>query len=392
VLSPGIPTPIPAPHPVATRDGAGVPIIGDIELLARSVGAGALRHHRDQRQVDDHRTDRSRAEAAGRGPGRRQYRHPGAALPRVSGTGHYVLEMSSYQLEITHAIAFDVALLLNITPDHLDRHGGMAGYVAAKRLIFRGQRADQTAIIGVDDEICAGIHAELTRAGAPRTIAISAETRIDHGVSAAGGRLVDAIDGKPREIADLRAIPTLPGQHNWQNAAAAYAVCRAAGVPAEAIVAALATYPGLPHRQEKVGDIAGVAFINDSKATNADAAAKALGCYDAIWWIAGGLAKEGGIEPLREFFPRIRKAYLIGAAASEFARTLTRGGVAHETSETLERAVAAAAQDAAAATDAARVVLLSPACASFDQFANFEMRGARFRALVQQVAATGKAA
>ena len=209
---------------------------------------------------------------------------------------------------------------------------------------------------------------------------------------AADGILVDAIDGEGRDVVDLRAIATLPGRHNWQNAAAAYAACRAAGIESAAIAAALVSYPGLPHRQERVGEIADVTFVNDSKATNADAAAKALGCYEAIWWIAGGIAKEGGIEPLAPLFPRIRKAYLIGQAASGFATTLARAGVAHEDAGTLERAVEAAAIDAARADDPRRVVLLSPACASFDQFADFEARGARFRALVRELATAGKAA
>jgi UDP-N-acetylmuramoylalanine--D-glutamate ligase len=352
VISPGIPHTHPAPHPVAKiAKTNGVAIIGDIELLARSVGAGrwigitGTNGKSTTTALVGHVLSAAGREAQVGG----NIGIPALQLPRISPDGIYVLEMSSYQLEITHAIAFDVALLLNVTPDHLDRHGGMDGYVAAKRLIFRGQRPGQTAIVGVDDEICAGIHAELARENGRRVIAISAATRLDTGVSAAGGHLVDAIDGTPRIVADLRAIPTLPGQHNWQNAAATYAACRAAGIPsARRSSRRSRPIPGLPHRQEKVGEIAGVVFVNDSKATNADSAAKALGCYDAIWWIAGGLAKEGGIAPLATFFPRIRKAYLIGAAAPEFARTLTRGGVAHETTETLERAVAAAARDAAA--------------------------------------------
>jgi UDP-N-acetylmuramoylalanine--D-glutamate ligase len=280
-------------------------------------------------------------------------------------------------------------VLLNVSPDHLDRHGGMDGYVAAKRMIFRGQGTGTTAIVGVDDAVCAGIRAELAAAGGRRTLAISAATNDGVDVGAAGGILVDAIDGPPRDVADLRKIATLPGRHNWQNAAAAYAACRAMGAPASGIADALAGYGGLPHRQERVGEIGGVAFVNDSKATNADAAARALGCYDAIWWIAGGLAKAGGIEPLAPYFPRVRRAYLIGDAAPGFAATLAREGVPHAVCGTLEAAVDAAAADAARAGDPRRVVLLSPACASFDQFANFEARGERFRELVAARARTG---
>jgi UDP-N-acetylmuramoylalanine--D-glutamate ligase len=317
---------------------------------------------------------------------------PALALAPLGADGVYVLEMSSYQLEITPSAAFDVAVLLNVTPDHLDRHGGMEGYVAAKQRIFDRQRAPATAVIGADDDFSRRIAVELGRRGGDRrVVAISAARRLARGVSAADGILVDATGDAPREVADLRRVATLPGQHNWQNAAAAYAACRALGAAPEAIAAALATYPGLPHRQERVGEIAGVVFVNDSKATNADAAAKALACYGAIWWIAGGIAKEGGIASLAEFFPRIRKAYLIGRAAPEFARTIgQRLPVAM--SGTLETAVAAAANDAAEADDVERVVLLSPACASFDQFKNFEDRGERFRALVAELARRGRAA
>jgi UDP-N-acetylmuramoylalanine--D-glutamate ligase len=210
-------------------------------------------------------------------------------------------------------------------------------------------------------------------------IPISAARRLERGVYVEAGILYDAIDGTPARVADLNPIPTLPGAHNWQNAAAAYAACRAVGVSAAAIAAALATYPGLPHRQELVALVDGVPFINDSKATNADAVAKALVCYDAIYWIAGGKPKEGGIDALTSFFPRIRRAYLIGEAAAAFARTL--GPVPHEITGTLAAAVAAAHRDTAGGKAPGAVVLLSPACASFDQFTSFEARGDAFRAL-----------
>jgi UDP-N-acetylmuramoylalanine--D-glutamate ligase len=395
VISPGIPHTHPAPHPAAAiARRLGVPIIGDVELLVRSAGparwigiTGTNGKSTTTALVGHVLAQAGREVQVGGNIG-----IPALQLARVATDGLYVLEMSSYQLEITPSAVFDAALLLNITPDHLDRHGGMDGYIAAKRRIFARQRAGQTAIVGVDDPICAAIAAALARDGAARVVEISAARRLDRGVHAAGGVLVDALEGPAREIADLRPIATLPGRHNWQNAAAAYAACRAMGVESGAIAAALATYPGLPHRQELVGEIAGVSFVNDSKATNADAAAKALGCYDAIWWIAGGIAKEGGIETLAPFFPRIRKAYLIGRAAAAFAETLARAGVAHQDAGTLEHAVEAAARDAAGAGDARRVVLLSPACASFDQFADFEARGARFRALVRERATTGRAA
>ena len=387
VLSPGIAHTHPAPHPVAARArAAGAAIVGDVELLLRAVrgprwiGVTGTNGKSTTTALIGHvlKSAGMRAEVGG------NIGTPALSLASLGADGIYVLELSSYQLELTPSAAFDVAVLLNVTPDHLDRHGGMDGYVAAKRRIFTGRG---TAVIGVDDEIGARIARELERDGERLVVPISSTRLLARGVSAACGIL--AADG--REIGELGAIATLPGAHNWQNAAAAVAACRAVGVAPDAILPALATYPGLPHRQERVGSIDGVDFINDSKATNADAAAKALGCYAAIWWIAGGIAKDGGIASLASFFPRIRKAYLIGRAADAFARTLD-GAVPVALSVTLDVAVAAAANDAAAAPDRERVVLLSPACASFDQFANFEARGERFRALVGELASRGRAA
>ena len=395
VISPGIPHLHPAPHPVAARARAlGVEIIGDIELLARSaaparwIGITGTNGKSTTTALAGHVLAHAGLGCAVGG----NIGVPALSLPRQASDGTYVLEMSSYQLELTPSARFDVAVLLNITPDHLDRHGGMDGYVAAKRRIFASGGGARLAVVGVDDPTCEEIAGVLEREPGREVVRISSARRLARGVSCAGGILVDATSGRPEEVADLRAVPTLPGQHNWQNAAAAYAACRAAGVPPARIAAALATYPGLPHRQEIAGEAHGVLFVNDSKATNADAAAKALGCYDAIWWIAGGLPKEGGIVPLAPFFPRIRKAYLIGKAAPDFARTLAAAGVGHEVSGTLERAVEAAARDAAAATGGRRVVLLSPACASFDQFADYEARGARFRALAAAIVAGERAA
>ena len=385
VISPGIPHLHPAPHPAAAAARAhGVEIVGDIELLRRTaaptrwIGITGTNGKSTTTALIGHVLAACGIDVRVGG----NIGVPALALPAVGADGAYVLEMSSYQLEITPSAVFDVAVLLNISPDHLDRHGGMDGYVAAKRSIFRGQPRGATAVIGIDDPVCAALRADLAARGTARVVAVSAARRDGAEVSAVDGILIDAVDGTPRRICDLGAIATLPGQHNWQNAAAAYAACRAMGAPAAAIAAALASYPGLPHRQENVGAIDGVRFVNDSKATNADAAAKALGCYDAIWWIAGGLAKAGGIDSLAPYFPRVRHAYLIGDAASAFAVTLARAGVAHSLCGTLDAAVDAAFEDARHAQDRTRVVLLSPACASFDQFTDFEARGARFRDLV----------
>ena len=381
VLSPGIPHTFPAPHPVAERArAAGVPIIGDIELLARScrgaryVGVTGTNGKSTTTALVAHvLASAGRRVAAGGNIG-----VPALLLDALGPDGTYVLEMSSYQLELTPSLAFDVAVLLNITPDHLDRHGGMDGYVAAKELIFARQREAQSAIVGIDDPTCRGIAARLAASKRQRVVTISAHAPAD--VFVDGGVLIDALSGERRPVLDLSTVERLPGRHNWQNAAAAYAVVRCLGLDADAAVAGIRSFAGLAHRQELIAVIDGVRYVNDSKATNADAAANALACYDAIYWIVGGVAKEGGIASLAPFFPRIRRAFLIGEAGPAFAATL-EGHVAFERSGTLDAAVAAA--HAAARGQRGAAVLLSPACASFDQFSDFEARGARFRALVE---------
>jgi UDP-N-acetylmuramoylalanine--D-glutamate ligase len=295
--------------------------------------------------------------------------------------GAYVLELSSYQIERIETAGFDIAVLINISPDHLDRHGGMDGYVAAKERLFgrlHGPRA--VAVIGADDAHCRVIAQRLAARGGARIIAISADRAVDGGVYVEGGRVVDATAGTARTITDISTVRALPGTHNGQNAAAATAAMLAFGLAPEAIARGLLSYPGLAHRQEHLRDIGAVAYVNDSKATNPEAALRAISCYDDIFWIAGGLAKEGGFSALASGFGRIRHAYLIGKAAPEIAAALG-DRVAHTLSGTLDTAVRAA-HAAAQASGAGATVLLSPACASFDQFANFEARGDAFRRLV----------
>ena len=389
VLSPGIPHTYPAPHPVAAAArAAGCPIVSDVELLwhgardARFVGITGTNGKSTTTTLLGHiLASAGRPVATGGNLGT-----PALSLPRLGSSGIYVLEMSSYQLEITPTAVFDVAVLLNLTPDHLDRHGGMAGYTAAKRMIFRGQDDEATAIIGVDDGTCRRIRADLTASGRQRVIAISGTDAATGGVSVAGRWLVDDMDRLARPIADLSRARALPGAHNGQNAAAAYAAARALGVPAEAASKALLDFPGLAHRQEAVGTIRGVRYVNDSKATNAEAAARALDSYDSIFWIAGGVPKEGGIAGLAPLFPRIVQAFLIGQAASDFARTL-EGRVPYMQCGDLANAVREARAAAERSPRRPAVVLLSPACASFDQFRDFEARGDAFRAIVAQLAA-----
>ena len=289
------------------------------------------------------------------------------------------MELSSYQTELTPNLACETAVLLNISSDHLDRHGGLDGYVTAKTELFAHPHAKATAVIGIDDEFSCKVFDTLSSNQDHSMIAISASNPVDGGIYVTGGILVDARDGEPRTITDLRKVPALPGQHNWQNAAASYAIARVHDVTSDDITAAFNTFPGLPHRQEIVAMIAGVTFVNDSKATNAAAAEKALACYGCVYWIAGGQAKDGGIAALNSMFGRIHHAFLIGEAGQDFAATLQRAGVPVSIHKSLDEAVSRAGRLAITEARDGATVLLSPACASFDMFDNFEHRGDAFR-------------
>jgi len=395
VLSPGVPLTHPAPHRVVSlAQAVGVPIMGDVELFAREVNAlpasarpkiigitgtngksttTALEHWILKQAGRDVRMGGNIGTAV-------------LELPALHAGAIYVLELSSYQLDLIDTLRCDAAMLLNMTPDHLDRHGDMPGYIAAKKRIFNNQGAGDWAIIGVDDAICASICTSLT-AAAPQIVSpISAGQALGRGVCAVGHKLYDALGARAEAVVDLEDAPALMGRHNAQNAAAAYAAARAMGVEPRVIAQALQSFPGLAHRLERVATVQGVRFINDSKATNADAAAQALAVYPKVYWIAGGRPKEGGIEPLRPFFSRIEHAFLIGEAQDEFAKTL-EGAVKTTLAGDIEAAVEYAYRAARASGDPHPVVLLSPACASQDQFADFEARGDAFKALVAKLAA-----
>ena len=387
VLSPGIPHSFPEPHPAVTRArDAGAAIIGDLELLgraqpeARYIGITGTNGKSTTTALIGHilAAAGQRVEVGG------NLGTPALSLAPLGRDGSYVIEASSFQLELITTLAFDIALLLNITPDHLDRHGTMEGYVAAKRHIFARQNKAATAIVGVDDAICRDLCDELRRTGPARVVPISVLQPVSGGVYVDQGWLVDAMGGQPVRVLDLGLAERLPGAHNWQNAAAAYAAARVSGVDTAAATAAICSFPGLAHRQELVGTIDGVRYINDSKATNADATEKALLCYPAIYWIVGGLAKAGGIEPLAPYFGRLRHTFLIGRATEEFAATL-EGSVPFTRCGDLATAVAAASAQARHDGVPGAVVLLSPACASYDQFKNFEERGDIFRGLVEEL-------
>ncbi len=385
ILSPGVPLTHPKPHWTAARaQAAGVEVIGDIELFARERAARApdaplvaitgTNGKSTTTALIAHILRRAGRDVALGG----NIGVPVLALePPAPGRIH-VLECSTFQIDLAPSLRPSAGLLLNLTPDHLDRHGTMENYAAIKERLVA---ASATALIGLDDEYCRAIAARLHAQGR-RVAAISAARSDAADVFVDDHRLF--VRGAPAPLIDLRIAPALRGAHNGQNAAFAFAAARELGLDDEAIAIGLASFPGLAHRMEQVGKIGAVLFVNDSKATNADAAEKALLSFPDIYWILGGMAKEGGIEPLRRLFPRVRKAYLIGAATEDFARSLD-GAVAYERCGTLDRAVAAAARAAAASNAAEPVVLLSPACASYDQFANFEVLGDAFRALVRQI-------
>jgi UDP-N-acetylmuramoylalanine--D-glutamate ligase len=389
LLSPGVPLTHPVPHWTVDRaKTAGVEIIGDVEVFARTVAATdpasrpkvcvitgtngkstttALLGHICREAGKDAQVGGN----IGLGVLSLEEMHSGAV---------YVLELSSYQLDLTHSLKADAAALLNITPDHLDRHGGMDGYVTAKRRVFQNQGKGDTAVISVDDPHCQAICTELMAANRRTIRPISAGRAISKGVYVLQGMLYDATADRTFEIADLARAPALQGRHNWQNAAAAYACAVAIGIAPDTVADALQTFPGLAHRMENIGAIGNVRFVNDSKATNADAARQAMSAIPRFRWIAGGVAKAGGIQPLADLFGRVSKAYLIGEAAEDFAATLD-GKADYALCGDLATATAQAFRDAEASGED-DVILLSPACASFDQFADFEQRGKAFRTII----------
>ncbi len=378
LLSPGIAHLRPHPHPAAkAARAAGTPILVDVEYLFRAVRAsGSAARFAGITGTNGKSTTTALLghvlERAGLPVAVGGNLGPAAlAMPILPDHGVYVLEMSSYMLERIDSLRFNVAVMLNLSPDHLDRHGDMAGYAAAKARIFARAEPGDSCVLGDDDAD--------TRAILPQAFRVSGEHRCPGGIWAENGVLQD----EAGVIMDLSQAPNLPGSHNAQNAAAACAMALALGVPRSALAPALASYPGLPHRAELVRTHRGVRFINDSKATNADSAARALASHERVIWIAGGTGKVGGIAPLAPWFGRVAHALLIGRDGPEFAATLAKAGVPHTLLGTLDEAVPEAA--ALAFAGAADVVLLSPAAASWDQFTGFDARGDRFRALVQEL-------
>lgn len=386
VLSPGVPLTHPAPHPVVRlANAAGRPVIGDIELLREACPDALLigvtgTNGKSTTSALIHHILRECGELVQLGG---NFGPPVLGLEPPADGEAIVLELSSYQLDLTRAATFEIAVLLNLTPDHLDRHGDMNGYLAAKKRIFRtaesGER--QIAVVGIDDDRCRSVYEELGRNAAWRTVPVSVGGAAEDGIRVEDGRLIDMLDGGTPESWDISDIPTLQGSHNWQNAAVAWAVARARGLAPARIAAALRSFPGLPHRLELIAEIDGVRYVNNSKATNGEAVARALACFSDVYWIAGGIAKQDGLTATEPYFDRVRHVFLIGDAAAAFEAQID-GRLPVTRSGDLMQAVA----DARRMATPGSVVLLSPACASFDHYPNFAARGEHFRSLVRALA------
>lgn len=385
VLAPGIPLDFPVPHPVVTKAReAGIEILCDIEILHRchhnrtTIGITGTNGKSTTTVLTGHILNNSGIPAVVGG----NIGIPALDLDLPPEGGTIVLEMSSFQLDLCPTFAPHIAVHLNLSPDHMDRHGTMENYAASKLRLFRGRGE---AVIGIDDEPSRKMFETVKAAGERALYSVSVKGPVTDGVYIQDGGVFDAMAGIATEAFRLNTS-TLPGVHNHQNAAAAYCIARLLERPADAIYEAMKTFPGLRHRQFPVRAINGVAYINDSKATNAAAAARALECYRRIYWIAGGRPKEGGLDGLDGYMDRVRHAFLIGEAAEEFSKWLDRRGVPYSVSQTLDRAVSEAhhrAQSERGEPGGMGTVLLSPACASFDQFSNFEERGNLFTQLVE---------
>ena len=382
VLSPGVPLTHPEPHwSVKKALACGVEIIGDTEILARELaGTGAKLVAITGTNGKSTTTALAGHVLASAGLDVAVGGNIGTAallLPAPVAGKIYVIELSSYQIDLMPSLKPDVGILMNLTPDHLDRHGDMAHYAAVKARMFALQDDNDLAGISLDDDWCVRIAADAAKHTSLSSFSVGTK---DAAVKSDGDRVSDTRDGTSVSLMQARA---LRGAHNAQNACAAYIIARRLGLDADRIEQGFNSFPGLEHRMEEIGSAGRVVFINDSKATNADAAEKALASFERIYWIAGGQAKQGGISALQPHFHRIAKAYLIGQDAALLADAL-EGKAAYVACNSMQAAVRQAALDATGDTSehSEIAVLLSPACASFDQYPNFEMRGDDFRACV----------
>ncbi len=380
LLSPGIATVYPHPHPlIALAHQHNLPLWSDIMLLqqtcqhARYIAVTGTNGKSTTTALIGHiyHTCGLRAEVGG------NIGKTVLELKPLDATGSYVLELSSFQLELLKALRVDIAVLLNITPDHMDRYSSITEYERAKCNIFTGQTTSSYAIISQDYENTKLIMSRLTQK--QKVVAISALDRAKNGVSVFGGVIYDDLAVDSPMHYELGELPNLRGRHNAENLAAAYAVCRLSGIKGEQIISALDSFPGLPHRMQNILKSNGLCFINDSKATNTDSARMSLETFDDIIWIAGGICKDSGIEPLHDLFSKLKHVYLVGQAASQFSEILARYKVPHTIAGSLEKALLLISTAHKNGT-----VLLAPACASYDQWLNFEERGEAFCNLVHK--------
>jgi UDP-N-acetylmuramoylalanine--D-glutamate ligase len=392
VMSPGVPLYGPNAHwSIAKAADANVPVIGDVELLAREINA--IPQADRPRIVAITGTNGKSTTTAliahiltANGHAVRMGGNIGTgvlALEPPRRGAIYVLELSSYQLDLVTSLRVNAAVHLNLSPDHLERHGTMARYAQAKRAIFDNQQHDDWAIVGVDDDWGMALCTRFNAANGRVVVPVSSGQALGKGVCALGSMLWDNLDGRSFMASDLSLARALPGSHNAQNAAAAYAAARAMGVSSEGITKAFNSFPGLEHRLQEIAQIGPVRFFNDSKATNADAAAQALAAFPRLRWIVGGQAKSDGIEPLAPLFSHVTKAYLVGEASDAFSKTF-RDKLPYEACGTIDAAVASAFADAKSSGQE-EIIVLSPACASFDQFPDFEARGQYFTACVKGI-------
>ncbi len=387
VLSPGVPLTHPEPHPlVATARELGCPVIGDMELFAQAVGGKAkivAITGTNGKSTTTALVGHILAQAGLRTAVGGNIGHAVLDLPEPDQTDVYVLELSSYQIDLCQGFAADIAVLLNLTPDHLDRHGDMAGYTLAKERLFDMAPDGGLAVLGVDSDPVAPIAARLAQEGRLKIVPLSLRRQAGHGVSANSDALID-LDRDGHCVMHFADAPRLPGDHNRQNIAAAYAVAKALNVSEATIISAIQSFPGLAHRLEFLCEIDGVRFVNDSKATNAEATRHALAAFKDIYWLAGGRAKTDGLGPLAGLMSDVRGAFLFGEDADRFRDEIgAEAPVAMF--DDLETATQAAFHAARKGGAAAPVVLLSPAAASFDQFKSFEARGDAFRAIVETI-------
>jgi UDP-N-acetylmuramoylalanine--D-glutamate ligase len=388
ILSPGVPLHFPQPHPAAQRASeAGIEIIGDLEVLHRighgreTVGITGTNGKSTTTALISHILKEAGIDVmTGGNIGKPVLEQK---LPKKDGA--IVLEMSSYQIDLCPTFRPNISVLMNITPDHLDRHGSFEGYVAAKERIFEGAGV---AVCGIDDAPSAAVFDKVQKAGTRKAVAVSVKKEAPGGVYAINNTLFDAMGDEVKEIAGIGDIPSLPGTHNQQNLCAAYAVCRQFGVAPQEIVDHARSYVGLPHRQQLIRVINGVAYINDSKATNGDSAERAVSCYTNIYLIAGGQAKTGGLSALEPYHEKIKHIFLIGEAMDELAKWCEKTSIPHTKSISLDVAVLEAHRTAQAnrgQPGGAGTVLLSPGCASWDQFHSYEHRGEVFARLVNSL-------